>query len=159
MIPKTGVIQEFITQFEREYASHTASAKAAHEAATHEEAQAEDKHDTRATEASYLAQGQAIRLNEIKSMIAEFRAYLDGVGIFNRISLGSLFELDSNGKKTKSFFALSGGGSQVVLDGTTISVISPKSPLGEAIEGLGQGDSAEVESKLGIKTYTVLRVD
>lgn len=156
---KSAVIQAFISQFETELAALNQSAKAAHEAATHEESKSEDKHDTRATEASYLAQGQANRVAEVERIIVEFRSYLEQVArSMQAIQPGALVSLDCDGKKTDSFFAHTGGGSHVSVNGKTISIITPKSPLGEALDGLKAKDFAEVETKAGIKEYTVLSV-
>jgi transcription elongation GreA/GreB family factor len=153
---KSAILAQFIEVFEREHAALTQSAKAAHEAATHEEAQAEDKHDTRATEASYLAQGQAVRVAEIERMIVEFKSYAEASPRqFTKVQLGSLVELESDGKTLNTFFAVTGGGTQISIDGKTVTITTPKSPLGEAIDGLSENDNAEVETKAGSKEYLV----
>lgn len=156
---KSSILAQFIEHFEREHAALTQSAKAAHEAATHEEAKSEDKHDTRATEASYLAKGQAVRVAEIERMIVEFRSYLDTHSkVFLKVHPGALIELNSEGKTLITFFALTGGGSQISFEGKTISVTTPKSPLGEAIDGLSVNDAAEVETKSGSKEYLIRKI-
>ena len=45
----------------------------AHAAATHEECQPDNKYDTTALEASYLAQGQANRAQEIRQGLEAYR--------------------------------------------------------------------------------------
>jgi hypothetical protein len=46
----------------------------AREAATHEEAKPENDKDTRALEQSYLARGEAARVEELRASLAEVRA-------------------------------------------------------------------------------------
>ncbi len=48
--------------------------RAARDAATHEEAKPENDKDTRALEQSYLARGEGLRLEEIRSPIDELQA-------------------------------------------------------------------------------------
>jgi hypothetical protein len=156
---KSVLIAQLVDLFERELAALSQSARAAHEAATHEESQAEDKHDTRATEASYLAQGQAVRVAEVERLVLEFKGYLEQADrTFDRIYPGALIDLTSDGKSICSFYALSGGGTQIVHDTKTVVITTPKSPLGEALNGLAVGDLAEVETKAGIKEYSVLKI-
>lgn len=153
---KTTILQQFLETFEREHAALIQSAKSAHEAATHEESKSEDKHDTRATEASYLAKGQAVRVAEIERILIEFKSYQDqSPRPIDHIIPGALIELESEKKLTYSFFAHSGGGTQITLDGKTVVVTTPKSPLGEALNGLTLNDTAEVETKSGLKEYLV----
>ena len=165
-INKKLVIQGFLDVFERELAELIKSAKAAHEAATHEEVKAEDRHDTQAIEASYLAAGQATRVSEIEKMIAEYRTYLDALDTAHpKISLGSIVtlqQLSSNlqpilkNKDTHSFIAERGGGTQIQLNGKVITVITPRSPIGEPLMDAGPGEEIVVEAKSGIREYKVL---
>src|SRR4051794_4441922 len=103
IIDKNKVIQSFIDHFSAEYQALVKSAKAAHEAATHEESKSEDKHDTRAIEASYLAHGQAMRVAEIENVIEELKHYL-GRKPATRIQPGALIQLETAGKKNWIFF-------------------------------------------------------
>jgi hypothetical protein len=65
---KGEVLMRFLEQVSSEIAALTASARAAHQAATHEESKAEDRHDTFAIEASYLAAGQSARVMELEKV-------------------------------------------------------------------------------------------
>ena len=51
------------------------AARAAHEAATHEENIAENKYDTLGLEAAYLATGQARRVEAIRQAMAHWRQF------------------------------------------------------------------------------------
>src|SRR4051812_18493840 len=70
---KQELIQIIMAQLNSELELITQSAKAAHEAATHEESRAEDSHDTRGLEASYLAGAQMARAEALKKTIASYQ--------------------------------------------------------------------------------------
>jgi transcription elongation GreA/GreB family factor len=113
------------------------------EAATHEEAKPENDKDTRALEQSYLARGQAKRIDELRAGIAALEgvrasAYPEGAAI----ALGAVVELsDDTGDRTV-FVAPCGGGSR--LASGAVQVVTPRSPLGRALLGKRQGDECEV---------------
>ncbi|MBC7396248.1 MAG: GreA/GreB family elongation factor [Bdellovibrionales bacterium] len=156
---KTVVLQKLIEQFEREVFEQSQSARSAHEAATHEESKAEDRHDTFAIEASYLAQGQANRIQELEKVIQEFRAYLERSSqAYNRVAEGALITLRLGTRTLLTFFAKSGGGSSLRLDGSEVSVVTSESPLGDALLDASKGDEIEVESKNGLRTYHVVAI-
>ena len=58
---KQAIIDRLVEKLQSEAEALVRAAQAAHEAATHEESRAEDHHDTRGLEASYLAGAQAQR--------------------------------------------------------------------------------------------------
>lgn len=156
---KALALQKFIAQFEAEIREQSESAKAAHSAATHEESRAEDRHDTFAIEASYLAAGQAARIHDLHAVLAEFRAYLDlSSKKFSAVQEGALLQLKYQGKLQHAFFAQAGGGTLLATESGEISVVTRKSPLGDALWDAGAGDEVEVESKNGIRVYQVVSI-
>ncbi|MFS8069704.1 MAG: transcription elongation factor GreAB, partial [Byssovorax sp.] len=66
---KRALIQELIAVARSEMAVLDRAARAAREAATHEESRPENDKDTRAIEASYLAGAQADRIRDIERVI------------------------------------------------------------------------------------------
>src|SRR3954466_4202199 len=66
---KRRLVETIKTHLAEELATLMQAAKAAHEAATHEESKAEDQHDTRGLEASYLAGAQAQRAAELHAQL------------------------------------------------------------------------------------------
>ncbi len=167
---KIKILAAFIAKFEREAESLGAAAKAAHEAATHEESKAEDAHDTRGVEASYLAGAQTARLAELKSVVLEYKALLADAEVRGErksgtaIAVGSLVvvqpltAVDSarpKGAALHAIFAAHGGGTTVEVDGRTYSVFTPNSPIGEAILGGATGEVVEIESKGGNRAYRI----
>jgi transcription elongation GreA/GreB family factor len=161
---KKEVLQSFIRKFEAELAGMLASAKAAHEAATHEENQAEDKHDTRGVEASYLAGAQNARAADLRQVILEYRALLESqTKPADRIAAGAIVRIqplddeegEAKGAPMRALVAVRGGGTTIDWNGKTISVLTPSSPLGEAALGAGKGEELAVESKAGSRFYRI----
>lgn len=161
---KKEILRSFIAKFEKEVSALDESARAAHEAATHEESKAEDAHDTRGLEASYLAGAQAARVSELKQVIHEYKLLLDSQSkVMDRIAIGSIVRvqmLEDEGGKAKgtailALYASKGGGTTIETQKGSISVLSPHSPLGEAILDAKSGDEASIESKAGNRYYRV----
>ncbi|HEX5773310.1 MAG TPA: transcription elongation factor GreAB, partial [Geomobilimonas sp.] len=71
---KQQLVAAIIARLESDLALFTAAARQAHAAATHAECQPDNKYDTTALEASYLAQGQANRAQEIRQGLEAYRA-------------------------------------------------------------------------------------
>ena len=120
--------------------------RAAHETATHEENIAENKYDTLGLEASYLAAGQAKRVEEIRQSLAlcqnlTLRAYDENRGI----EVGALLGLeDAKGREQWLFLAPDAAGLKVDVVGQPITVITPRSPLGKSLLGKFEGDEVEI---------------
>ncbi len=141
-----------LTQAEAAYASTRAGA-------THEEAKPENDKDTRALEQSYLARGQAARVEELRIAVGEVEAMLVpaakegapiGVGMVATVE-------DQDGKEHAYFVALHGGGAK--LQGGEVQSITLKSPLGRALVGKREGDDAEVVIAGKTRSIAILRID
>lgn len=152
---KKSVIEAFIAHFEQELAMLVRSAKAAHLAATHEESRAEDRHDTFAIEASYLAQGQAVRVQDLQNALAELRGFLETQRPTAIVEPGTLVTLESDGRQSLSLVTRHGGGTQIRVGGKAVSLLSFSSPVGEQLRDLREGDDFTVESKSGDRDYVL----
>ncbi len=134
------------------------AATAAKDAATHEENKPENDKDTRAIEAGYLAGSQAQRHRDITLALAALdhmpvRAFLPD----EPVAVGALVTLERGRITSKAFVIALGGGSKVALAGADVHVITPSSPLGEALMGTCQGDSAEIVGR-NVEIVRVLAV-
>lgn len=159
LMKKKEIVDRIVAQLEQELAGIVAAAQAAHEAATHEESRSEDKHDTRGLEASYLAAAQNRRAGELKTLISIFRTLpVRDFKPFDPIGLAALVEVESNGKKSSYFLVGEGGGVSVQVGQKTIQVITPRAPLGEALQGRVVGDVVEVENQNSVREYEILSV-
>lgn len=160
MTKKEKLVQQIAESLRQEIAALDQAARAAHEAATHEESKAEDQYDTRGLEASYLAGAQMARLESLKKALAYYqlldvRAFAPDAAI----APGALVELECDGKRLRCFLVAQAGGTSTTLDGQPVQVVTPQSPLGEALLGHKRGDVAEVEAQRAIREYEILAVE
>jgi len=125
------------------------AAQTAYEAATHAENIAENKYDTLGLEASYLATGQARRVEEIRQALKNCRAMpLAPYDAASGIQIGALIQLEAeSGSAQWLFLAPDAAGLKLEHVGQTITVITPRSPLGAAL--LGKQLDDEVQSNVG----------
>src|SRR5262245_17030729 len=136
------------------------AARAAHAAtllaATHEEARAENDKDTRGLEQSYLARGQAQRVEELAAELAavekmSLRAYGDD----DAIAAGAVVDATADDTKHRYFIA-PGGAGEILAGG--IQVVTPRSPLGRALCGRLAGDDVDVQMPSGRRTFEITDV-
>jgi transcription elongation GreA/GreB family factor len=125
----------------------------AQKGATHEEAKAEDDKDTRAIEASYVARGHAMRVEELSRGIIEVQhMVLRDFGDDAPAALSAVVTVDDqDGTESRYFIAPHGGG--LALAKGKVQVVTPKSPLGRALLGKHEGDDCEV--RVGAKARTL----
>ncbi|MGZ3795970.1 MAG: GreA/GreB family elongation factor [Pseudobdellovibrionaceae bacterium] len=133
--------------------------RATREAATHEESKPENKYDTRALEASYLAGAQSKRVTETEDVLVTFR-HTEPKNFTERdpISATALIEAELKGKKSYFFVMPKGGGLTITFEGIKIQVITPSSPLGGALLGLKVGDSAFLHKDTQTLEYEILSI-
>lgn len=122
------------------------AAQSAYETATHEENIAENKYDTLGLEASYLAAGQAKRVEQIKQALnlcqnLTLRPYDEQRGI----EVGALLALeDDSGRQQWLFLGPDAAGLKVYVVGQLVTVITPRSPLGQSLLGKFEGDEVKI---------------
>lgn len=154
---KRLVFDKLIEKLETEKAALAEAALHTYEAATHEESEAEDQYDTRGLEASYLAGAQAKRVAEVEQTLHMLRHLQpkdfkeDDV-----IASSALVELEHEGKTTYCLLLPSGGGLTIEHEGQSIQVITPKSPLGEALVGRSVGDTAVIDVGQKTREYDII---
>ena len=112
---------------------------------------------TRALEASYLAAGQGARLEMLKRL-RDWMGSPDRLRSFCSAQLGALVELTEDDASSKWVFLAPDGGSVVTVGNLRIATISPSAPLGRAITGLENGDSAELVTPAGPRDVEILSV-
>jgi transcription elongation GreA/GreB family factor len=137
-------------------------AKDAADGATHEENRAEGDKDMRATEASYVARGQAGRVSEMEEALARISALeLLTFGERSRIAVSALVEADHRGKRLHYFLVPAAGGERLEQGGVEVQTLTTQSPLGRALLGLTEGDEAELPARSpgeGARVYEIIRV-
>lgn len=154
---KQALKEELCRALAAELSTLERAQKAALEGATHEEAKPENDKDTRALEQSYLARGQASRVEELRAGLAEAQALPVRAFGDRPIALGALVTAEEGDETLLYLIAPSGGGSR--LGDGKVQVVTPKSPLGRALLGKRSGDDCEVLLAGKTRELTIVRVD
>lgn len=137
---KAALKKELLTTLQKTLDTLLAAHADTREAATHEEAKPENDKDTRALEQSYLARGQAMRIESLKAGVAALGVM--SVATCETARVGALIEVeDEDGEALHYFLAPEGGGTK--LKGG-VQVVTPASPLGAALTGKREGDEVEL---------------
>lgn len=160
-VDKQALKAELVGLLEQERDTLVAAQRATSEGVVHDDARPESDKDTRATEASYLARGQAKRVAELSADTERVRAmmlrgYLDG----DAIGLGAVVEIaDGDGQpKGSLFLAPAGGGITLRSGGAPVRVTTPQSPLGRALVRARAGDFVEVARAGRVEEIEILAV-
>jgi len=151
------VVSAILAKVQEELQAMESIAGSARDEATSSETKAEGKYDTRATEASYLARGQAWRIVELRRLMAwlQMRDWANDLAE-SVVQVGALVEIE--GTRQELVFLAPIGGTKVQIDGQIVRVISPSSPLGEAMVELEAGDAFEFESPRGRLAYEITSI-
>ena len=143
---KTSLKEQLVRILAADLALRERAYQASREAATHQEAKPENDKDTRALEQSYLARGEALRLEEQRAALSEVQAMavqdLDEDGPVRLGALVGTGDGGDGGQEALFWIVQHGGGAR--LEGGAVLVVTPKSPLGRALLGSRAGDECEV---------------
>jgi hypothetical protein len=156
---KRKVLDSLLARMD-ELAQHTTElAESTRKDATHAEAKPENDKDTRALEQSYLARGQAMRVEELREQCEQLRFLpLPRYGDDDPIGAGALISLESEQGTRCVFLAPHGGGIELTLDGCALQVITPQSALGALVLGRCLGDEVQLRVRGAIREYVISEV-
>lgn len=136
------------------------AAQTAYEAATAEENIAENKYDTLGLEASYLATGQARRMEEIRQARLAYQQLTlrdydpeAGVQLSNLVLLA-----DEQHRQQRVFLGPEAAGLKIGEGQALITVITPRSPLGQSLMGKLEGDEVVLVLGNGRQVYELVEV-
>ncbi len=130
----------------------------ARDTATHKDTQGSSRYETMGLEASYLAQGQGQRLLEIERALGYF-TLLKLPSSNGTVALTSLVELqDADGNTQFLWLAPEAGGMKVDYVGKSITVVTPRSPLGRCLIGKQLRDCFEVTINGAPREYEVVSI-
>jgi hypothetical protein len=138
---KNEILKAVISALEEELRRQLKGQENAAEGATHAEARAETKWDTCGLEQSYLARGLAKQVEELAAQFEGLRSFVPADFTGKPIGIGALIEAEMDGYKDLYFLLECGGGTEVQVDGCEITVITPESPVGEAMMGKREGET------------------
>lgn len=158
---KAALWQELVTRLSADLDALRRAQQETQKAATHEEAKPENDKDTRALEQSYLARGQAVRVEELAHGVASVVALpLRDFADESPVALGALITLENeDGTPLRVLMAPAGAGLRLRDETGEVRVITAASPLGRALLGARVGDAPEYVGPAGSSTLTVVQVE
>jgi hypothetical protein len=156
---KKALMNAVIAAMDFECETLASAIRVAIDGATNDQSKPENKYDTRALEASYLAGAQAERLRELKGS-REFLASLPLKNFHHDESIGAsaIVELALENQRIYYFFLPHGGGHAVMTEDRKLTTLTPQSPIGRAINGKRAGDDVFVEIQGKERLYSIVGV-
>ncbi len=155
------LISAIIAQLEDELATAISASGDAHASATHSENIASNKYDTLAVEAAYLAHGQSIRIAELQESIALYRRFHRPH--FNQqstIQLGARVEIENDsGGIQRLFIGPAAGGLSIGEKPDTVQLITPSTPLGQALLNKTVGDEFELHIRSVSQSFAIIGIE
>ena len=157
---KAEIVNCICSVLQSDLATLKAAYQASHESATHAESSAENKYDTRGLEAAYLAHGQAKRAQEIEVSLHGYENISPQLlTAHTRVGLSSLVKLeDSDGRYRWCWLGAHAGGVTFSFDDKEITIVTPQSPLGAALQDKKQGDIIEFKVNNLLMDYEIISV-
>lgn len=153
---KERVRDALIAALERARATMAKAAQQTREGATHESSRAEGDKDMRSTEQSYLARGQAMRVEDLAEQLQRLAVFpLPTFGPDATVSAGALVRVDVEDAERVFFVVPFGGGTVLDVGGLEITVVTPSSPVGQALLGKQTGDSFELRVRGALREWVV----
>lgn len=154
------LVSAIIKQLESELATAITASQEAHSSATHTENVADNKYDTLALEAAYLAHGQSVRIAELEESIRAYkhfkRLHFDAQ---SSIQIGALVDLENeNGDITQLFIGPCAGGLCLGEKPNITRVITPATPLGKALLHKSIDDDIELKINHQTQYFTVIDI-
>lgn len=155
---KTRVRDAALALLEAEHKKLRRLAEETRSGATHVEAKAENDKDTRGLEMSYLARGQAMRVEEIDETIKRLRFVNLRPAGDEPIDLGAMVRVLVDDEPRCFFVVPAGGGTKVEVDGISVALLSPASPVGRALIEKHEGDDFELRVGGKVRLHEIDRV-
>src|SRR5580658_6916797 len=159
---KPALKQELLGLVSRDLDTLVSALRATREGATHEEAKPENDKDTRALEQSYLARGQAARVEELRTAAEAISKLTTRVfEATDPVALGALAtlcEVDADPPSEPVVVLISphGGGHQLAEG--RVRVVTPVSPLGRALLGKRVGEQLGLSTRGRERQLEIVRI-
>jgi len=141
-VTKADVIEELKKQLQDKITVMKSALADSEESATGDETKSEGKYDTRAVEASYLAQAQDEQIVLAEEGLASFERFdPPAYDTFDEIGPGALVETEADDEISFYLLAPAGGGLTTKFLGCELTVITPDSRLYQEMVDQKMGDS------------------
>jgi len=144
-VNKKDLYHRCLAHFSEQAKALEAAARKTAAMATDEEHKARSKYETFSLENSYLARGQAQRVEDMRATLSTLRAMkVIELPESAEVQLGALVEVtDQTGATEFLWVVPAGGGEEIELDDHTILLLTPSSPLAQALMKKRAGDTIE----------------
>lgn len=154
---KIQLHQQLMVHLQKRLDNAKTAAQRAHETATSEENIAENKYDTLALEAAYLAQGQSQRITQCEADIDTCINLPLGKSVTGE--LGALVVLLDQDENAKYLLICSvAGGIKLQWNQHTVLVVTPQSPMGAALLNQQEGDPVSITIADKQQNYEILQI-
>lgn len=141
---KNQLVQQITAKLKQQLTTMAEAAKSTHEAATGDEGKQESKYDTRALEASYLAEAQAEQSQALAHSVHVFEHLeLENYQPDAPIGPGALVETELEGNFSHYLLTPCAGGISVSHEIGEITTLSPEAPLYQKLLDCCAGDILE----------------
>lgn len=157
---KRDLFTQIIVELESVVDNAKNAANRAHHTATDKENISQTRYDTLALEGAYLAHGQAARAAEAEAELSLFKNLsMNEFSAESPIEIGALVILENiDNCQQIVFIGPSAGGLKLMFSDREILVITPSSPLGNALLGMMVDDEFEIITGKQKNSYTILKV-
>jgi|TARA_B110000305_G_scaffold64066_1_gene71324 hypothetical protein len=143
-VTKSEAISQLKAQLDKQISVMQSALADSEESASGDETKSEGKYDTRAVEASYLAQAQDAQLALAEVAAATFSRFeAEDYTLDDEIGVGAFVEVDEDGEIRFFFLAPTGGGQTLDYLGCELTVITPDSRLYQELVGKKMGAKIE----------------
>ena len=158
-IDKKRILTLLCESVSADLATMSAAQRQVVDGATHEENKPENDKDTRALEQSYLARGQAQRVVELQEALNKLKAMeLRRFDARTPIGLSALVAIHDGREEVHYFIAPAGGGLRLSLAEREVRVVTPQSPIAQALLGKLEGDDLDVRTPQGVSECSIVSV-
>ena len=142
---KAEIAAQIIATLQRDLKTAREAARAPVAAATDPGSKAENKYDTRTLEASYLARGQAFRVEELTEALADWVAFIPARHPAGEpVRPGALIRVREADGEAWYLMGPSCGGMEIRTGQGTAVIITSRSPLGQKLAGRRVGARIEL---------------
>lgn len=151
---KKLVHSAFIEQFKLKMYSQQKLVDDARLEANSPELKSDGKYDTRATEAKYLVDAMAVKLDALKKDVTDLERV--NTERSTEVAVGSLVLILEEEKSELWYYLIAGAaGVEIEMDGVKIVALSIQSPIGKSLFGHESGDEVEVKTPKGIRVLSI----
>lgn len=164
-IDKKRLLGEVRARLEEQLERVTQAQRATQAGVVHEDNRAEGDKDMRSTEASYVARGQALRVVELHEEVRLMTlVQAKRFTAETPVAWGALFTLeDEHGALSHHLLTPGGAGLSLKValsdaEEITLSLVSARSPLGQALLGLSSGDTVNLDGETTSREWALVEV-